>query len=634
MAESIYHPLESSLKQIRLLAIEPLLDRQGRVNGRLSTASLLDDDRPSYKAMSWYWGDATRRKEIMLDGVICSVPANAVEVLEKACLGREYLHVWLDAVCINQEDLDERGHQVSFMEDIYAGAEQVVVWLGNDELHITNRALSSLAMLKKQFLEYTDEKLELQHETDDDLQLDIRSGVFSADGSPLPVFSTLPLPDCDWRAIEHFFNVPWFQRLWVCQEVMLNHNVTAVRGAVECPWLDIALPAKWMDHRRYWRSEYLGKRMKNIDATSTIYTFTNILDPDWGNLLRFGQHRRAALSVDYVYGLLGLVPKSSASHIARTEKDLIPNYSLPLARVFAAAVRVSIKSGIEWTNSLNVLFLAQTLVEPSAPVPFSGVETEDASEWPSWVPRYDWVWDPERGSPPPFTDWHGDNAAGYYSQTQMAEYSESPLVLGLEGLVVSTVVATSKVLNHATFNDNNTLCQEIFRWAARATKVGLSEEVFAMTLTSRKNHLEEDAADDPDFHARYEMFLSECQPASAPSTWSATSQLFLDALWRGSANKVIFELEDGRIGMGYPRTQAGDKVCIFFSGMAPFILRPHGEFYKLIGHAYVHDIMHVSILLLLQIFACFDLTFEQGEYIDKWQEKESYWEDEQEFQIV
>lgn len=41
--------------------------------------------------------------------------------------------MWIDAICINQEDLGERSSQVSFMTNIYAAAARVVVWLGKDD---------------------------------------------------------------------------------------------------------------------------------------------------------------------------------------------------------------------------------------------------------------------------------------------------------------------------------------------------------------------------------------------------------------------------------------------------------------------------------------------------------------------
>jgi hypothetical protein len=53
--------------------------------------------------------------------------------------------IWIDAVCINQQDLRERSQQVSIMRDIYRSARDVVVWLGEDH----SRAAEAIDFMKK-----------------------------------------------------------------------------------------------------------------------------------------------------------------------------------------------------------------------------------------------------------------------------------------------------------------------------------------------------------------------------------------------------------------------------------------------------------------------------------------------------
>ena len=43
------------------------------------------------------------------------------------------LQIWADAVCINQNDVDERSSQVSIMSDIYQEAKKCQIWLGTVE---------------------------------------------------------------------------------------------------------------------------------------------------------------------------------------------------------------------------------------------------------------------------------------------------------------------------------------------------------------------------------------------------------------------------------------------------------------------------------------------------------------------
>jgi len=217
---------------------------------------------------------------------------------------------------------------------------------------------------------------------------------------------------------------------------------------------------------------------------------------------------------------------------------------------------------------------------------------DSIDDWPSWVPRFDWVLDVERGSPSPKNDWHDDNAAGVYAQTRLAD--SQALILGLRGVHVTTVVATGRVLSRPFIEDKEALSNEILLWDQRAVEMGMSAEDFAMTLTSRLNHTEDDAAEDSEFQGRYASFASECMPENAHRRWSADAQKFIDALWCGSANKILFSLENGQIGIGHPLTRPGDHICILFCGMSPFILRSIDGQHKLVGHAYVHNIMHVS----------------------------------------
>lgn len=103
----------------------------GAISCSLSHVSLLDLKEP-YDAVSWYWGDQKHRSAIYLDGHIVEVPLNAVLVLEDIIFRGASTRIWLDAICINQDDLAERASQVSIMKDVYSLASKVFIWLGPD----------------------------------------------------------------------------------------------------------------------------------------------------------------------------------------------------------------------------------------------------------------------------------------------------------------------------------------------------------------------------------------------------------------------------------------------------------------------------------------------------------------------
>ncbi|KAG6354999.1 hypothetical protein INS49_004080 [Diaporthe citri] len=96
------------------------------------------DDRYNwgdFVALSYVWGDQTHKKTISLNGSRFEVGSNLHEALLSLRNSLEVksraLKVWIDAICINQDDLQERATEVQKMELIYSEALVVRAWLGN-----------------------------------------------------------------------------------------------------------------------------------------------------------------------------------------------------------------------------------------------------------------------------------------------------------------------------------------------------------------------------------------------------------------------------------------------------------------------------------------------------------------------
>ncbi|KAN0108037.1 Heterokaryon incompatibility protein (HET) domain containing protein [Hyaloscypha variabilis] len=134
-----YHPIESP-DQIRMLELLPGQDDepiQVKISHRLLA------DLPLREALSYEWGSPTRDREIICEGKSLKVTANLVVALTR--LGpatKELEHterakgpqtsrlLWVDALCINQDDIDERNEQVKLMGDIYRNARRTLAWIG------------------------------------------------------------------------------------------------------------------------------------------------------------------------------------------------------------------------------------------------------------------------------------------------------------------------------------------------------------------------------------------------------------------------------------------------------------------------------------------------------------------------
>lgn len=91
-----------------------------------------ESDLPSYRCLSYAWGDPEDPFVIMINGKIFWVRRNLHDFLAIAreTISRTYL--WIDALCIDQSNTSERNHQVQQMGRIYSIADTVLVWLGAD----------------------------------------------------------------------------------------------------------------------------------------------------------------------------------------------------------------------------------------------------------------------------------------------------------------------------------------------------------------------------------------------------------------------------------------------------------------------------------------------------------------------
>lgn len=160
MAKYSYSSLRD--KDIRLLRILPNADENSRIECLLSTHSVLNSGSSHhFEALSYVWGSENSKCPIYLDGHEFTVKANLYAALSH--LRDQFVDrvVWVDAICINQDDKNERGRQVQSMAKINAKTSRVVVWLGESEgqlasfkrwkkygwLHSNSRKMPQLAKL-------------------------------------------------------------------------------------------------------------------------------------------------------------------------------------------------------------------------------------------------------------------------------------------------------------------------------------------------------------------------------------------------------------------------------------------------------------------------------------------------------
>jgi hypothetical protein len=139
-----HEALDRSRDEIRLLRIDRNLSHDQIIQLRLHHASLgpsLINQSPKqnshlrivkYNALSYVWGDEKPEHEVLINGSSHFIRHNLYLFLDQARRRARHIHlpIWIDAICINQDNTTERNHQVSRMQDIYRGANEVFIWLG------------------------------------------------------------------------------------------------------------------------------------------------------------------------------------------------------------------------------------------------------------------------------------------------------------------------------------------------------------------------------------------------------------------------------------------------------------------------------------------------------------------------
>ncbi|KXX77936.1 Heterokaryon incompatibility protein 6, OR allele [Madurella mycetomatis] len=215
---SVYRPLDPSRREIRLL--ELLATAPGDkvyASCRLTTVSL--DEKPRFMALSYVWGKPSVTDTILLNGVKRQVTKNLAAALRCLTPGVQKnqrtgtnSRLWIDALCINQDDIPERNHQVSLMGELYSSATGVFSWLGTDPL--VHTAIKTLVTISKEVQNVNGDadRLEnldwLRHHPD----------LYAKDDR----LSRELIPNRCWTALHDFAHLAYWSRMWIFQEIVLS----------------------------------------------------------------------------------------------------------------------------------------------------------------------------------------------------------------------------------------------------------------------------------------------------------------------------------------------------------------------------------------------------------------------------
>jgi Heterokaryon incompatibility protein (HET) len=145
-------PLSSDSRSIRLLDLDapPRTANNtadtlySQLSGHLRVVRL--EDSPSFVSLSYVWGEKASPSHTLrcwAYGSDIEITANCHDALRHIRNRFGAVTIWVDSICINQDDKDEKSSQIPLMEEIYSSAESVFIWLGSGNQR-SDRAMQSL----------------------------------------------------------------------------------------------------------------------------------------------------------------------------------------------------------------------------------------------------------------------------------------------------------------------------------------------------------------------------------------------------------------------------------------------------------------------------------------------------------
>lgn len=102
----------------------------------LFEAYLDPDEIVPYAALSYVWGDESEKQQIYINEKRALVTSNLFKALKSLRQMDKDKVLWVDAICIDQANNKEKGHQVGQMRLVYERAEEVIIWLGESDAKI------------------------------------------------------------------------------------------------------------------------------------------------------------------------------------------------------------------------------------------------------------------------------------------------------------------------------------------------------------------------------------------------------------------------------------------------------------------------------------------------------------------
>lgn len=536
-----YSSIDKGASEIRLMTLLPGAFG-AKVRITIRNIRLSKSLRPVYEALSYTWGSAIDSDYVYVqddkEEKALAITPNLAEALRYLRYEDRPRVLWIDAICVDQNNTTERGHQVLRMADIYRHATRVIIWLGPE------RDDSTLAMQELNALGQT---IEVDWAIPE---------VRPLSGDHYNHWLEEPLPFAEDRkilaAIDRFLDRSWFKRLWIWQEVRLADVSTLMMcGGESMSW-------------HTFRNAILCVSDKPVPPLQIerLYNFCdyNQLPSPLRDLLYATRYAQCSDERDRVYAILSLT-----NDFSRFE----PDYSKTTEDVFKSVV-----IAYSMKKDLTVL---------------SHCEMRDnwESRVPSWVP--DWTTPKECA----LID-HGRASAGTHAQARCDKEN----VLVVSGCLLDVIEQISPLISRSSPEQLRKIVRNIMRCKAENDTCAASDSmVDSVCRTLCCNRFAEGFLPPmsylPDTQES-KNYVRDLMDSREPEKYDKYTNEGLVSL----EGRASFQTRNGHIGLGPQSIRAGDQACIILGCRVLLLLRPNdAQTYKVVGECYIDGFMEGEALL-------------------------------------
>jgi hypothetical protein len=280
-----YRKLNTERREIRIVTLEGFEAHPDKPTSRNVTCTVeqipLNRANPFY-ALSYVWGDPSDTDLITLEGKHFRVRRNLWQFLQQLCGRFSKLRVWLDYICINQQDIEERNFQVSMMDQIYHSADAVYAWIG------------PMTVDSEEFFE----------------------NVQIISGHQNKSIRTTQNHDSYENLMNRYHDIAardYWRRLWIIQEFVLARNLWIFCGPAVTNWkqFEYAITLR-VEHLRFARDNHLS----NAASLHSLLRARSVTRTDsLSNLVHRFKSSQCHDSRDRIFGLLSLADKADVDAV-------------------------------------------------------------------------------------------------------------------------------------------------------------------------------------------------------------------------------------------------------------------------------------------------------------------------------